>query len=234
MVAREPKGVAGTMNGCASDEKVDEDDWISVKRLATVRGVSHQAVSKRVAFFVGRGLLQARRCGKEKLVHKPTFDALATASHDPAQDLRLRHVKGDPQRATGESIEAASAPGDDWGEPTAPLGRRGQSAYDDASTREKNAKAAMAEMELARRRAELVPACELADAALKVATTIAQHVAALKQISGKLYAAAQAGGEDAVRLILSEEIDRVTEAIRQALMSLANEDADESPEARQN
>jgi hypothetical protein len=215
------------MNGCASDRKTEEADWVPMKRLAELRGVSQQAVSKRVAGFMARGLLEPRRVGKEKLVHLPTFDSLAAASHDPAQDLRLRHAKGDPQRATGESIEAASAPGDDRGEPTASLGRRGQSAYDDASTREKNAKAAMVEMELARRRAELVPACELADAALKVATTIAQHVAALKQISGKLYAAAQAGGEDAVRLILSEEIDRVTEAIREGLLTLANEDDSE-------
>jgi hypothetical protein len=222
------------MNGCASGEKADQEDWVSVKRLAAIRGVSHQAVSKRVAGFMARGLLEPRRVGKEKLVHLPTFDALAAASHDPAQDLRLRHAKGDPQRETGESIEAASATNDDEEGLLAPPRRLGQSAYDDASTREKNAKAAMAEMELARRRAELVPASELADAALKVATTIAQHVAALKQISGKLYAASQAGGEEAVRLILLEEIDRITEAIREGLMTLANEDASEPQTPRPN
>jgi DNA-binding transcriptional MocR family regulator len=220
------------MNGCASGEKADQEDWVSVKRLAAIRGVSHQAVSKRVAGFMARGLLEPRRVGKEKLVHLPTFDALAAASHDPAQDLRLRHAKGDPQRATGESIEDASAPNDDQGGLPAPLGRHGQSDYDAASTREKNAKAAMAEMELARRRGELVPVNELADAGVQVATTIAQHVAALKQISGKLYAASQAGGEDAVRLILLEEIDRVTEAIRDALLKLVNEYASE-PQAPQ-
>jgi hypothetical protein len=217
-----------------SGEKADQEDWVSVKRLAAIRGVTHQAVSKRVAGFMARGLLEPRRVGKEKLVHLPTFDSLAAASHDPAQDLRLRHAKGDPQRATGESIEAESAPNDDQGGLPAPLGRHGQSAYDDASTREKNAKAAMAEMELARRRAELVPASELADAALKVATTIAQHVAALKQIGGKLDAASKAGGEEAVRLILLEEIDRVTGAIRDGLLKLANEDVSEPQTPRPN
>ncbi|MBM3653800.1 MAG: hypothetical protein FJX06_13365 [Alphaproteobacteria bacterium] len=209
------------MNGCAIGREADEEDWISVKRLAAIRAVSHQAVSKRVAFFVRKGLLQTRRLGKEKLVHRPTFDTLAAASHDPAQDLRLRHVKGEPP-AEPLADPASEA---DRGEPLAPADRASKSAYDDASAREKNAKAELAEMDLARRRAELVPASELADAAVQVATTIAQHVAALKQISGRLYAAAQAGGEDAVRLILSEEIDRVTAAIRDGLLTLVNEDA---------
>lgn len=220
--------------GCTSDEKADQEDWVSVKRLAAVRGVSHQAVSKRVAFFVGRGLLQARRCGKEKLVHKPTFDALATASHDPAQDLRLRHVKGDQQLGTVESIEAGIDLRRNQGDPQSPADRSSKSAYDDASAREKNAKAELAEMELARRRGELVPACELADATAQVATTIAQNIAALKRICGKLYAAAQAGGEDAVRLTLSDEVDLVTEAVRQGLAKLVNEDASEPQTPRQN
>ncbi|WP_148277124.1 hypothetical protein [Methylocystis sp. SC2] len=217
------------MNGCASDRDADEEDWISVKRLAAIRGVSHQAVSKRVAFFMSKGLLQTRRLGKEKLVHRPTFDTLAAAAHDPAQDLRLRHVKGEHPAETVGSIDAASAPDADEGGPPAPSGRADASAYDDASTREKNAKAAMAEMELARRRAELVPARELADAAVQVGTTIAQHVASLKHIAGRLYAAAQAGGEDAVRVILSDEVDRVTSAARDGLLKLAAEEASEPP-----
>jgi len=222
------------MNGCASGEKADQEDWVSVKRLAAIRGVTHQAVSKRIAGFMARGLLEPRRVGKEKLVHLPTFDALATASHDPAQDLRLRHVKGDQQLGTVESIEAGTDLRRNQGDPQAPADRSSKSAYDDASAREKNAKAELAEMELARRRGELVPVSDLADAGVQVATTIAQHVAALKQISGKLYAASQAGGEDAVRLILLEEIDRVTEAIREGLQKLVNEHASEPQTPRPN
>lgn len=216
------------MKGCANN--VEDADWVSIKSLAEVRGVSHQAVSKRIAGFVRKGLLQTRRAGKERLVHRPTFDALSSASHDPAQDLRLRHLKEEPpaEPLDGPDSEA------DRGEPLAPADSRSKSAYDDASAREKNAKAELAEMELARRRAELVPASELADAAVQVATTIAQHVAALKQIGGRLYAAAQAGGEDAVRVILSDEIDRVTSAVRDGLLKLANEKDSEPQTPRPN
>lgn len=219
--------------GCASDREADEDDWISVKRLAAIRGVSHQAVSKRVAFFMRKGLLQTRRLGKEKLVHRPTFDTLAAASHDPAQDLRLRHVKGAPPAEPLDPLGEAGSKGD-RGAPPAPVGHTSKAHYDDASAREKNAKAELAEMELASRRGELVPARELADAAVQVATTIAQHIAALKQIGGRLYAAAQAGGEDAVRVILCEEVDRVTNAVRDGLWKLVNEDDSEPPAARPN
>lgn len=211
--------------GCAIDREAEDDDWISVKRLAAIRGVSHQAISKRAAFFMRKGLLQTRRVGKEKLVHRPTFDTLAAASHDPAQDLRLRHVKGEPP---AEPLDEPASEAD-RGEPPAPLGLPGQSAYDDASAREKNAKAAIAEMELARRRAELVPARELGDVAALVGTTIAQQLAALKGLSGKLYAAANTSGEDGVRIILIGEVDRVVNAVRDDLLNLAAGEPIEPP-----
>jgi hypothetical protein len=215
------------MNGCVRDQKADEADWVPMKRLAELRGVSQQAVSKRVAGFMSRGLLEPRRVGKEKLVHLPTFDALAAAAHDPAQDLRNRHQRsgsGNDSDAESSKEPQAKAPKP----PLAPIDIANSASYDAASAREKNAKAELAEMELARRRAELVPAGELADAALQVTTTISQHVVSLKRLAGKLYAAAHTGGEDAVQMILVEEVDRVIANSRRELMRLAAQDSSES------
>jgi hypothetical protein len=210
------------MNGCVRDPKADEADWVSMKRLAELRGVSQQAVSKRVAGFMSRGLLEPRRVGKEKLVHLPTFDALAAAAHDPAQDLRNRHQRS----GSGNDSDAESSKDPQAKAPKPPLAN--SASYDAASAREKNAKAELAEMELARRRAELVPAGELADAALQVTTTISQHIVSLKRLAGKLYAAAHTGGEDAVQMILVEEVDRIIANSRRDLMRLAADDLPES------
>lgn len=40
-----------------------QEDWLSMKRIAEIqiRGVTQQAVSKRIAGFVARGMLEPRR-----------------------------------------------------------------------------------------------------------------------------------------------------------------------------
>lgn len=191
-----------------------------MKRLAELRGVSQQAVSKRIAGFMARGMAEPRRVGKEKLVHLPTFEAFAATSHDPAQDLRLRHVKS---AAPAVSENKSPARADD----------ASKSAYDDASAREKNAKAELAEMRLAEERGDLIRRRDIAPAVEKIATTINQRIATLKTLSGRLYAAAQAGGEEAVAVVMTEESERMLANIRDALLALAADD-DESTAREEN
>jgi biotin operon repressor len=206
---------------------VDDADWASVSDVARQRGVTRQAISKRVKHLSGRGELSTRGEGRALRFHLPTFDALTAAAHDPAQDLRNRHQRSAVVEADAEPGRSEAAK-DKRQTPASAPELANSSSYDAASAREKNAKAELAEMELARRRAELVPAGELADAALQVATTIAQHVASLKRLAGKLYAAAHTGGEDAVQMILVEEVDRIIANSRRELMRLAADDLPES------
>ncbi|BDV35680.1 hypothetical protein [Methylocystis iwaonis] len=200
------------LDGCASDAELREDagDWASMTDLACITGTSHQNISKRVAAFVRKGLLQTRRAGKTKLVHRPTYEALALAAHDPAQGLRLRHVKAASDSNPTTTIQPRDVAG---------KGRASVADYDDAAAREKNAKAALAELELSRRRGELVSARDLEGAAVAVGTSIAQRVAALKTLAGKLYAASK-GGEEALAATLTQEVAEVCRLIGEDMQKL--------------
>lgn len=200
------------MAGCGMAAEKDDGDWVSVTDLAQARGVTHQAISKRVRSLGRRGNLPTRRDGKAVLVHVPTFDALAAAAHDPAQDLRNRHTKPPAIVPATDAAKIVSAAMSFAAPPHVP--------YDDAAAREKNAKAALAEIELARRRGELVRACDLEDAAVAVATSIAQRLAGLKALAGQFYAASK-GGEDALRIMLAEKVADIQRAIAEDLRKLA-------------
>lgn len=205
---------------------IDDPDWLSVSELAQERGVSRQAVSQRVAAFAAAGRLKTTGQRRSLRVHAPTFRQLVAASQDPAQELRLRHVT--PKKiatapALAETPIAASiedAPADPGPRETAR-----PSAYDDASTREKNAKAALAEIELAKRRGELVAVAEFEAAAMQVATKVAQSIGALRAQVTALYAAAQAG-EDALHTALNLAIDRTLRTIAADMASIAASTSD--------
>ncbi|PPD10273.1 MAG: hypothetical protein CTY36_00330 [Methylocystis sp.] len=201
----------------------DDADWVSVTELARERGVSHQAISKRVRALAKRGQLPTQQQGKTVLVHRPSFDALAAASHDPAQDLRNRHQRSTSANddrpsdllAKSEVLKLDAAAAEQAREPTKP------SAYDDASTREKHARAALAEIQLAQKSGELVPARELAGAVSEVGAAIMQHVKRLTSNSGKFYAAAIGGGEEALRVELEQYASQQLADIRASMRALA-------------
>ncbi|WP_424361087.1 hypothetical protein [Methylocystis parvus] len=200
------------MGDAAKDENAD---WVSVSDLAKARGVSHQAISKRVRSLSRRGTVPMRRAGKVLLIHRPSFEALAVALHDPAQDLRNRPRIPEAMEAIAQPISGAIL------SMATPLGDDRSGAYDDAAAREKNAKAALAEMELAKRRAELVPARDLEEACVKAATALGQRISALKSKFGQLYAAAR-GGEEALRVALNAEVDELSRAIAADMAALAS------------
>jgi hypothetical protein len=179
-------------------QSVEEADWISVSDLARLRGCSHQAVSKRVRALAKHGQLPTRRVGKAKLIHVPTFDALAAATLHPGQELRNFHHEAKAKDALDVSQEIADA----ITENSKPSG------YTSAVEREKHAKAALAEMQLAQKRRELVDAREIEAAAIATGTAIAQRVAALKSKAGQLYAAAK-GGEEALAIELTVAVNKM-------------------------
>lgn len=207
----------------------DDADWVSVSNLARERGVSQPAISKRIKALSEAGQLTTRQSGRRVLIHRPTFEALAAAAHDPAQDLRNRHQRGasasdDSPRELVEQSEllkpAASV--ETAKKPPKP------SAYDDASTREKNAKAQLAEMQLAQKRSELIPVRDIEVAAIEAGTKIAQAVSSLKAKAGRFYAAGATGGEEALHVELVQSVNETLKEIGDSMAQLATLGAEES------
>ena len=82
-------------------------------------------------------------------------------------------------------------------------------------------------MRLAQERGDLIRRCDIAPAVEKIATTINQRIAALKMLSGRLYAAGATSGEEAVATVLTEESERMLTSIRDDLLALmADDEAD--------
>lgn len=177
--------------------------WRSISDLARKAGVSRQAIGKRVRSFAATGKLRTRRDGAALLVDAVAFERLVAAAHDPAQDRRNRR-KRRGAKADGATLET----------------------YDEAATREKNAKADLAEMRAALQRSELVRASDLAGAAARVAASIAQRLAALKSKSGRLFAACQ-GGEEALHVALTVEVDGIVREIAADMRNLSCGDESE-------
>jgi hypothetical protein len=195
-------------------EAVDNDDWVAVSTIAERRGVTRQAISKRVGKLGAR--LPTRGVGRSLRVHLPTFEELAGESHDPAQDLRNR-------------VQKRAAPvDDDAPRPSvAPAAPREPSEYDSASAQKKRADAELAQMKLSQARGELVPVREIANAAVTCGTEIGQIVTGLKANAGKLYAASR-GGEEALAICLTELTNAALGKVADSLAKLAARGAAES------
>jgi DNA-binding transcriptional ArsR family regulator len=198
----------------------NDPDWISVSDLAKQRGVSHQAISKRLRSLTERGQLPTRRSGRVTLIHAPSFEALTEAVHDPAQDLRNRNVgrHADAAAASEGFFEKEPQPQSSDDAKPAPQ----PSKFNDAAAREKDAKAALAEMQLAQKRGELVPKQDIEKAAISCWEKVHSRISALKSLSGRLYAAAR-GGEEGLHVEHSRQIDEALALIGDDLRKLADE-----------
>jgi DNA-binding transcriptional ArsR family regulator len=201
-------------------QAIDDQDWIAVDALADRYGVSKRAVQKRVAKFREAGRLSVRQEGKSFKVHGPTYDQLVADAFDPAQELRNRHVKRRPGEA-GEALPIEPR------QETAPEPSR----FNDAAAREKNAKAELAEMQLAQKRGELIPVREIEAAAIETGTKITQRLNAMKAVSGRLYAAAR-GGEEALHIELLAVVNAAIAAVGEDMAQLAARGATDPDQAQ--
>lgn len=189
-------------------EAVDETgDWVAVSALAERYGVSRQAVWKRLANH--RQKVPTRGERKSLRVHAPTYAQLVAETLDPAQELRNRNVKPSARRPDPSPEPIAIEP------PPEP------SRFNDAAAREKNAKAELAEMQLAEKRGELVPAREIEAAAIEAGAKIRQSVEAMRARAGQLYAASK-GGEEAVQIELNFIVAATAGAIGDAMAALVS------------
>ena len=62
--------------------------WMSLSAVAAAKGVSKQAISKRVLAYVAKGLLQTKRVGRELQVDLNDFERVSGEVTDPSQALR--------------------------------------------------------------------------------------------------------------------------------------------------
>jgi hypothetical protein len=98
---------------------VNDGIWLSVSDVASRRGVSKQAISKRLLSLAGR--ISTRRDGNKLLINVAEFDRVTGADTDPAQALRNRELplrqsdagkvgaKFSEQRARREGYDAEMA-----------------------------------------------------------------------------------------------------------------------------
>jgi hypothetical protein len=188
-------------------EAVDETgDWVAVSTLAERYGVSRQAIHQRLAKY--RDKIPATGEGKSLRIHAPTYAQLVAETLDPAQELRNRNIERSAQRGPSPEPTPLEAPPE-------------PSKFNDAAAREKNAKAELAEMQLAERRGELVPAREIEAAAFEVLEKIAQRLASMKAQSGRLYSAAK-GGEEAHAIALQGLVNDAIADIAADMKQLAS------------
>lgn len=131
--------------------------WLSMTKLAAELGVTKQTVSERVK----RLKLELRPGkGREKLVDAAAYVRAAAETGDPAKQLALdtkEHLE--PQAHGGALLRREAAEPQDPG-------------YRDAATREKLAKAQIAELELDERLGKLIPIAEVEDAMVACARMI--------------------------------------------------------------
>jgi|GEM_PF-4870616 len=205
---------------------VDDADWASVSDVARQRGVTRQAISKRVKALAGRGKLSTQGEGRNLRFHLPTFDVLTASSHDPAQDLRNRHQRSAPKQDEGSNERPVEVDKEKRQRPVpAAQDLANSSSYDAASAREKNAKAELAEMQLAQRRAELIQVKDIAPAAGEIGVKLQQIILGLKSKAGKVYAAGATGGEEATHIALSAIADEMIAQTQNAMLMLAASEA---------
>lgn len=204
-----------------------DEDWISVSDMARLRGVSQPAISKRLRTLAARGFsIPSRVVGKFRQIHAPTFDNVVQITHNPAQDLRNRGLRPEPPEQQRRAVASAMTDNaDETADFAASPRLAGGPKFGDAAAREKNAKAQLAEMQLAQKRGELVPAREIEAAAIAAATSITQRLNAMKAAAGKLYAASK-GGEEAMQIELIALVDNMAKAIAEDMAALAEKGAD--------
>jgi hypothetical protein len=132
-----------------SPGKVDVNDgiWLSVSDVASLRGVTKQAISKRLLALAGK--ITTRRDGNRLLINVAEFDRVTGAETDPAQALRNRELplaKPDGNKAAADFSEQ----------------RARREGYD----------AEMARLKLEELQGKLIPVADVEDAMVRCATVL--------------------------------------------------------------
>jgi predicted transcriptional regulator len=174
--------------------------WQSVSEIAAQRGVSKQAVSKRLKALAGR--VATRQDGPRLLVNRAEFDRIVGAETDPAQALRNRN-----QVAGGTAVGGVEAP--------RPQGDLAAKVYSQQRAKRESYEAEMARLELEEKQGRLLPVADVEAAMVRCAEALLREIEQLPASSD----------DPAIRVILKDRARRLRETLSREMRLLANDDA---------
>lgn len=175
--------------------------WLSVSDLASAKGVSKQAISKRLSAFAGR--VPTRKDGVRLMVDVAAFDQITGAETDPAQALRNRDVN---LNAGAGLPFAESAP------VQKSAGARSQEAFSVFRAKREQHEAALAELVLEEKRGKLVRVQEVEDAMVRCAQNLLRVVEGIVSESD----------DPQVRVILKRKQQEWREAVYRKMKLMAD------------
>ncbi|MBA5779516.1 winged helix-turn-helix transcriptional regulator [Stappia sp. F7233] len=168
--------------------------WLSIAAIARQKGVSKQAVSKRVARYVEDGLLETRRAGRETHVNLVVYDRLVGEMTDPAQELR--------NGGGGETLPAGD-----------------EGSYNKAKARRENYRAESERLDLEERIGNLVKRDEVEDRIFLLFRRVRDRLIGFPAIVAPRVAAAP--DARSVRNILDEEMRSILQQASELVASQA-------------
>ena len=176
---------------------------LSVSEIAQQKGVSKQAVSKRVARLEASGAIKTRRGPRGKaLINIAEYDRAIGETGD------LAHAQAPddaPLFAAADSVsETASA------------------TYSREQAREKSYKAELARLDLDERLGKLVAVNDVAAAGSKIADALVRAIDQLPTRAGELLAASERGGVEGIRAVLRTMGRELRDRASSELVALAD------------
>lgn len=183
--------------------------WMSVSEAADQRGVSKQAISKRLKGLEGR--VSTKKDGQKLLINMAEYDRVTQAETDPSQALRNRAL---PPRDPRQGPAAVSGP--------APEPRPqdlAQRVFSTQRAKRESYEAESARLDLEERLGKLLPVKDVEDAMVRCATAIIRLIDALP-----------AESEDpAIRVILKRKAVELRLAVAAEMTLLASGAAQADP-----
>lgn len=202
-----------TSEAMGVDGGSSEELRVSVTELAEIKGVSKQAISKRLDRLIGDGLIEVKKRGREKTVSLAEWDTVTNEVTDPAKLAGRDTTRAIEDEATGGN--GAAAPEKD---PT----------YTQAITRKARLDADLKEIEVEKQKGTLLAIDDVRASMERCAELIVRDIDQLPSFADDLAAAVAKGGVGGLREALKVKARQLRETLARS-MSLAAT-TDEEPE----
>jgi phage terminase Nu1 subunit (DNA packaging protein) len=196
-------------------EPTEPGAWVTITELAVLKGVGKATISERVGKLEAAGKLTSRRDGRAKLVNVAAFDLAVGETTDFARAQTA---------ATKRAGEAA---------PARPPGPADGPVYTAEQARHMAYKADLAELELKRRRAEVIETAEVAAAMARCAEALVRQIDQMPSRADDLAAAVArdgaAGARAALKAVARDLRDQLAREMRLLEAVAAEEPAAQTP-----
>lgn len=187
---------------------------VSVSKLAELKDITRQSMKERVDRLEAAGVLSTRREKGQRLVSLAAFDAATNEQTDPARLIGAETAAA----GRGESGEQADAP------------RSSSPTYNEQLTRKARYDADLREMEVRRKRGELLPVDEVRVAMERCAERIVRKLDQLPGRADDIAAAVADGGSAKAREVMKRIVREMRIDLVEA-MTLGEEDPNEFADA---